>query len=73
MIRSAPASQGSMRAAVERDLMRGGAGSAELTVRHMPSMLVGLAVVAAIFADLARTSVVPAGVPDESPFPGAHD
>ncbi len=73
MIRSAPASQGSMRAAVERDLMRSGAGPARLTVRHTRTLLVGLAVVAAIFADLARSSVVPVRVPDGSPFPGADD
>ena len=67
--RSALASQGTARAGV--------AGSAAApvreTLRHTRGLLVGLVVLAAIFADLARTSVTRVQIPDGPPFSAPDD
>jgi len=67
--RSALASQGTARAGV--------AGSAaapvQETLRHTRVLLVGWVVLAAIFADLARTSVTRGQIPDGPPFSAPED
>lgn len=63
----APASHRTARAAVERDVVGGTIGGARRAVQHTAALLVGVTVVAGIFADLARTWVTPARVPDAWP------
>jgi hypothetical protein len=55
------------------DALGSPAGPARLAVRHTRTLLVGLAVTTAIFADLVRCSMTPAQVPAGSPFPGLDD
>jgi len=73
MSRSAVASGGTGRAAVESDAVRSTTAPARQVLERAAALTVGLAVVAVMFADLARVSVIPARAPDGPSFPAPED